>query len=161
MSYLTLRICSESVADRIAHYEHIHGKKEVEDFLDAVLAIQEHIDPSLLRPKLDWSKDELEVPLTRKRGEFDDLSGVAPYMMQTKKSKTVDVYQDIHISESGVISVLLDTLTGYRLLAEQVVDHLCQDYGMKLPIMDTLRITILRAIIYMELKLWSTQIIVE
>ena len=29
-----------------------YGKDEVETFLDAVLAIQEHIDPSLLRPTL-------------------------------------------------------------------------------------------------------------
>ena len=29
-----------------------YGKQEVETFLDAVLAIQEHIDPSLMRPKL-------------------------------------------------------------------------------------------------------------
>ncbi len=35
-------------------------KEEVETFLDAVLAIQEHIDPSLMRPKLAWSIDDLE-----------------------------------------------------------------------------------------------------
>ncbi|WP_413374648.1 SpoVR family protein [Alkalihalobacillus sp. 1P02AB] len=62
-----------ATADRIAHYEHVHGKKEVEDFLDAVLAIQEHIDPSLLRPKLAWSMDDEEETTERKRGEYDDL----------------------------------------------------------------------------------------
>ncbi|KMK75656.1 SpoVR family protein [Alkalihalobacillus pseudalcaliphilus] len=77
-----------ATADRIAHYEHIHGKKEVEDFLDAVLAIQEHIDPSLLRPKLDWSKDELEVPLTRKRGEFDDLWDLDKKAQQAPNTKS-------------------------------------------------------------------------
>ena len=35
-----------ATAERIADYEMIHGKEEVERFLDAVLAIQEHIDPS-------------------------------------------------------------------------------------------------------------------
>lgn len=40
-----------ATAERIAHYEMVHGKEEVEKFLDAILAIQEHIDPSIIRPK--------------------------------------------------------------------------------------------------------------
>ncbi|MED4079316.1 SpoVR family protein [Halalkalibacterium halodurans] len=63
-----------ATAERIAHYEHVHGKAEVERFLDAVLAIQEHIDPSLVRPKLSWSmEDEPEEEIKPKRSEFDDL----------------------------------------------------------------------------------------
>ncbi|WP_059102839.1 SpoVR family protein [Shouchella shacheensis] len=62
-----------ATAERIAHYEHVHGKSEVESFLDAVLAIQEHIDPSIVRPKLSWSMDE-EVKVEQKQaGEYDDL----------------------------------------------------------------------------------------
>ena len=34
-----------ATADRIKAYEHEYGRQEVETFLDAVLAIQEHIDP--------------------------------------------------------------------------------------------------------------------
>jgi len=49
-----------ATAERIRQYEIIHGKKEVETFLDAVLAIEEHIDPSLMRPKLAWNIDEIE-----------------------------------------------------------------------------------------------------
>lgn len=47
-------------ADRIREYEMQYGREEVEKLLDAVLAIHEHVDPSLLRPKLRWSagKDE-------------------------------------------------------------------------------------------------------
>ncbi|GAE35632.1 SpoVR family protein [Halalkalibacter akibai] len=63
-----------ATAERIAHYEHLHGKEEVENFLDAVLAIQEHIDPSLLRPKLDWSIEDNDDDVKRvKRSEYDDL----------------------------------------------------------------------------------------
>ena len=47
-----------ATAERVKHYEHIYGTREVESFLDAVLAIQEHIDPSLMRPKLAWSLDD-------------------------------------------------------------------------------------------------------
>lgn len=47
-----------ATAERIEHYEMVHGKEEVERFLDAVLSIQEHIDPSIVRPKLDPYQDE-------------------------------------------------------------------------------------------------------
>lgn len=61
-----------ATAERIAGYEMIHGKEEVEKFLDAVLTIQEHIDPSILRPKLltrDGDDKEIIVPKTA----YDDL----------------------------------------------------------------------------------------
>ncbi|MBM7715118.1 stage V sporulation protein R [Bacillus thermophilus] len=67
-----------ATAGRIRQYEMEHGKKEVEQFLDAVLAIEEHIDPSLMRPVLDWEMDEEEeweedtTPVT----EYDDLWGL-------------------------------------------------------------------------------------
>ena len=38
----------------------IHGKDEVETFLRCVLAIQEHIDPSIMRPKLAWMIEDEE-----------------------------------------------------------------------------------------------------
>ncbi|MFD0048660.1 SpoVR family protein [Actinomycetes bacterium NPDC127524] len=62
-----------ATADRIRDYEILHGKKEVETFLDAVLAIEEHIDPSLMRPKLSWTLDDLEID------EEDQASPSSPY----------------------------------------------------------------------------------
>ncbi|TWI56178.1 SpoVR family protein [Halalkalibacter nanhaiisediminis] len=62
-----------ATAERIAYYEHVYGKEEVENFLDAVLAIQEHIDPSIIRPKLDWSITDEEEPAQKKKSEYDDL----------------------------------------------------------------------------------------
>jgi stage V sporulation protein R len=74
----TNRNMVESMAassERIRQYEIIHGKEAVESILDACLAIQEHIDPSLLRPKLRW-KREAEEPRQPKNGlrtPYDDL----------------------------------------------------------------------------------------
>ncbi|HEX7066524.1 MAG TPA: SpoVR family protein [Bacillales bacterium] len=62
-----------ATAERINHYEMIYGKKEVEAFLDAVLAIQEHIDPSLVRPKLSYSAEEESKEMKQGHGEYDDL----------------------------------------------------------------------------------------
>ena len=38
-------------------------KTEVEVFLDAVLAIEEHIDPSLMRPKLAWDVEDTDYDI--------------------------------------------------------------------------------------------------
>src|SRR5690606_24202343 len=47
-----------ATAERIAEYELIYGKDEVERFLDAVLSIQEHIDPSIMTPRLTYEEME-------------------------------------------------------------------------------------------------------
>ncbi|PGW27236.1 stage V sporulation protein SpoVR [Bacillus cereus] len=63
-----------ATAERVKAYEHKYGKEEVETFLDAVLAIQEHIDPSLMRPKLAWSINDLEEEVEKKKvSQYDDL----------------------------------------------------------------------------------------
>ena len=49
-----------ATAERIRKYEIQYGKQEVEVFLDAVLAIEEHIDPSLMRPKLAWDVEDID-----------------------------------------------------------------------------------------------------
>ncbi len=63
-----------ATAERIRYYEKEHGKKEVETFLDAVLAIEEHIDPSLMRPKLSWSSEDIE-----KWEDEYDVETTSPY----------------------------------------------------------------------------------
>ena len=62
-----------ATANRIHQYEVEYGKHEVETFLDAVLAIEEHIDPALLRPAstitFEDEKEEVEQVTT----PYDDL----------------------------------------------------------------------------------------
>jgi len=67
-------------AERIRQYEQEYGADTVEAFIDAVLAIQEHIDPSLFHPfGLDRSRAEqkrAELAKTKRHppaGEYDDL----------------------------------------------------------------------------------------
>ncbi|MGN7388104.1 SpoVR family protein [Sporosarcina sp. SAFN-015] len=63
-----------ATAERIADYEMIYGNDEVERFLDAVLAIQEHIDPSLVRWRhgVEEVEQEDNAPVIRKTA-YDDL----------------------------------------------------------------------------------------
>ncbi|MBY8912673.1 SpoVR family protein [Bacillus sp. YC2] len=78
-----------ATAERIKHYERIHGIKEVESFLDAILAIQEHIDPSLVRPKLLWSVDDDEDDEEDAvSSPYDDLWDMdKPKQIKKKKGK--------------------------------------------------------------------------
>ncbi|MEC0383155.1 SpoVR family protein [Bacillus velezensis] len=78
-----------AAAERIKHYERMHGIKEVESFLDAILAVQEHIDPSLVRPKLQWSvDDEDEDEEETAPSPYDDLWGMdKPKPVKKKKGK--------------------------------------------------------------------------
>lgn len=76
----TNRDMVESMAassERIRQYEIIHGKEAVESLLDACLAVQEHIDPSLLRPKLRWKREDestAQKPVKKERSSpYDDL----------------------------------------------------------------------------------------
>nr|WP_212508637.1 SpoVR family protein [Litoribacterium kuwaitense] len=79
-----------ATAERVKRYELIHGRAEVEGFLDAVLSIQEHIDPSLMRPQLLWSHDEEEESNDQQpRGEYDDLWNIGvPAKEKNKKKKS-------------------------------------------------------------------------
>ncbi|MDR7316064.1 spore cortex formation protein SpoVR/YcgB (stage V sporulation) [Brevibacillus nitrificans] len=81
----TNRDMVESMAassERIRQYEIEYGKEAVEDLLDASLAIQEHIDPSLMRPKLRWKREPEEPAKSAKKGKtdrhssYDDLWGL-------------------------------------------------------------------------------------
>src|SRR5690625_3992757 len=62
-----------ATAERIAHYEMLHGKEEVEQFLDAVLSIQEHIDPSIMRLNTLSDDEELEEEKSKVKTPYDDL----------------------------------------------------------------------------------------
>ena len=57
-------------ADRVRKYEFEHGSHEVEEFLDAVLSIQEHIDP---HQHMKQDRDPNEKKLMVAVGEYDDL----------------------------------------------------------------------------------------
>jgi stage V sporulation protein R len=60
-------------ADRIRKYEYEHGERVVEEFLDAVLAIQEHIDPHLHTAHKSAEDYERDRHYRAPVGPYDDL----------------------------------------------------------------------------------------
>src|SRR6185312_2863002 len=65
-------------ADRIRKYEYEHGAVEVERFLDAVLAIEEHIDPNFRIRHLDAEEAEKRrrSGVTPRETGYEDLWGI-------------------------------------------------------------------------------------
>ncbi|MGG1312537.1 MULTISPECIES: SpoVR family protein [Cohnella] len=71
-----------ATAERIRQYEIDYGTDEVEKFLDAVLAIQEHIDPGIVKPHgmdkrqyMEWQRKEVKEKPRRKAAPspYEDL----------------------------------------------------------------------------------------
>ena len=61
-------------ARRMGEYEFKYGRKVVEEFLDAVLSIEEHVDPNFFIKKAHEDRDkEAEKKRRRPEGRYDDL----------------------------------------------------------------------------------------
>ena len=61
-------------ARRMGEYEFKYGRKVVEEFLDAVLSIEEHVDPNFFIRKAQQNPDKEEDRKPRRReGRYDDL----------------------------------------------------------------------------------------
>ncbi|HEX8177526.1 MAG TPA: SpoVR family protein [Pyrinomonadaceae bacterium] len=58
---------------RMTEYEFKYGRKNVEKFLDAVLAIEEHIDPNFFIKRASSHRELVTQPPARKEGRYDDL----------------------------------------------------------------------------------------
>ncbi len=76
-----------ATAERISEYEQKYGKKAVEKTLDAILAIDEHIDPSLMRPKFTWSMEDEEEEIGKKPTPYDDLWSLGEKKISPPKKK--------------------------------------------------------------------------
>ena len=75
-------------SERFHEYEMQYGKEEVEGFLDAALAIQEHVDASLTasrkRAIKEKDKEHQEKQSAKSEGRFDDLFALDKYLHQEK-----------------------------------------------------------------------------
>jgi len=61
-------------ARRMGEYEFKYGRKVVEEFLDAVLSIEEHVDPNFfIRKRNQKAENEDEKKSDRREGPYDDL----------------------------------------------------------------------------------------
>ncbi|ULL14252.1 stage V sporulation protein R [Paenibacillus sp. H1-7] len=82
-----------ATAERVRQYEILYGREEVEKFIDAVLAIQEHVDPLISAPynasrygRNNEKSSEREIIKDRKLG-YEDLWDLDTASMDKKPSK--------------------------------------------------------------------------
>ncbi len=85
-----------AAAERISYYERIYGKQEVESFLDAVLSIQEHIDPSLIRREAEGEEEEEADGASIPEGPYADLWNIGEKKPEPppKKKNTFPKHQE-------------------------------------------------------------------
>ncbi|MGH9944140.1 MAG: SpoVR family protein [Pyrinomonadaceae bacterium] len=60
-------------AGRMNEYEFKYGRKTIERFLDAVLSIEEHVDPNFFIRRAPRATEEGEAPRQKAPGRYDDL----------------------------------------------------------------------------------------
>lgn len=73
--------------DRIADYEQEFGWREVEDFLDAVMCIEEHFDtaPMLMRPEVAAQRDRNKKPDVSRGSDYEDIWSLVDKPAEAKK----------------------------------------------------------------------------
>ncbi|GGD74532.1 SpoVR family protein [Paenibacillus nasutitermitis] len=83
-----------ATADRVGQYEMEFGTPAVEKFIDAVLAIQEHVDPTLIKPyQLDKTR-YIELLNKEKPNAYKPQFGYEDLWSLDDKDAAIDVEQD-------------------------------------------------------------------
>ncbi|MCI1859156.1 MAG: SpoVR family protein [Sporolactobacillus sp.] len=79
-----------ATAERIHQYEQQYGRLKVEKFLDAVLAIQEHVDPRIIR-KGDWLDNKPGKPVKKRKrplSAYQDLLNLDEEPVKEEEEET-------------------------------------------------------------------------
>lgn len=85
-----------ATADRVREYEKEFGQNEVENFIDAVLSVEEHIDPSLI--KVNEALEQDEIP--EKKTPYDDI-------WDLDKTEKVEVKREVKFPEFPEKDIML------------------------------------------------------
>lgn len=104
-------------AERISVYEMKYGKREVEAFLDRVLAIQEHIDPSLTRTEKATIEEKNEKIIT-KTTPYDDLWGLDD--LTEKESAIPRVRKKYHNNQRKTCFILSSSIVGSLMIGNAI-----------------------------------------
>jgi len=81
-------------AQRISEYEFQYGRKVVEQFLDAVLSIEEHIDPNFFIKKYEDESKTKGKNKSPKAGRYDDLFHLEQQAKNKLEAKDKDKNKD-------------------------------------------------------------------
>jgi stage V sporulation protein R len=91
-------------AERMAEYEFRYGRKTVEKFLDAVLSIEEHIDPNFFirRERPEDARDH-KAPAQKPAGRYDDLWNIGAREQSFAELNTGDSPRQLPLPEKDLL----------------------------------------------------------
>ena len=88
---------AQTHATRISEYEFKYGRKVVEEFLDAVLSIEEHIDPNFFIKKRRQEKESNDEPRQKatSHDRYDDLFSISERKVEDDKAEAKAVSESV------------------------------------------------------------------
>jgi stage V sporulation protein R len=95
-------------AERMAEYEFRYGRKTVERFLDAVLSIEEHIDPNFFirRERAEDARDP-KAPAQKPAGRYDDLWDIGAKEQSFGELNADDSPRQLHLPEKDLVYYIM------------------------------------------------------
>lgn len=99
---------AQTHATRLSEYEFKYGRKVVEEFLDAVLSIEEHIDPNFFIKKRRREKTEQDEPKKRlaKPDRYEDLLSLSERKAEEDKAQEKPL-MDSELPEKDLVWYIL------------------------------------------------------
>jgi stage V sporulation protein R len=95
-------------AGRMAEYEFRYGRKTVEKFLDAVLSIEEHIDPNFfIRRARPRDEREPEPAPQKPAGRYDDLWNIGAAEQSFSELNAADSPRQLHLPEKDLLYYIM------------------------------------------------------
>ncbi len=130
-------------AQRMMEYEFKHGRKTVENFLDSVLAIEEHIDPNFfIRPDISAEEEKRRSGLKPKEGRYDDLWNLErqPRASAHPETDTDDrdrKRREDHLPQKDIVSYIMHNAPVLRAWQRDVIAMVHEEMQYFVPQMQT------------------------
>ncbi len=138
-SHTSRRMVDEAAnhARRMNGYEYQFGRKVVEDFLDAVLSIEEHIDPNFfIRKERDMAKRD-EEKLKRAEGRYDDLFSNDELGVKSSAEEEADDKRKLEAPEKDLVYYIMQHSPILKDWQRDVMSMLHQEMEYFVPQMQT------------------------
>jgi stage V sporulation protein R len=124
-------------ARRMNGYEYQYGRKVVEDFLDAVLSIEEHIDPNFfIRKERDKAKKD-EEKLKRAEGRYDDLFSQEELGVKSRAEEEAEDTRNLEAPEKDLVYYIMQHSPILKDWQRDVMSMLHQEMEYFVPQMQT------------------------
>jgi stage V sporulation protein R len=126
-------------ARRMEEYEFTYGRKVVEDLLDAVLSIEEHIDPHFFIKKEQRDKDKRKNGAGKPEGRYDDL-----FAKEEKEAASKEKGEDdgsrrsrIHLPEKDLVYFIMKNSSILEDWQREVISMIHEEMEYFVPQMQT------------------------